>query len=429
MMAGSSSSDALLRSLRYSYRCVVAAVGAACRPGGAARCDAAGADGPAPELLSRVVDDAAAGRVDRVLIGAETLEVWGADAKLYDAAMVPWLDVSWLAERLGSHGVGFGALQKAPAAPDPAERRAAALKAVVAVVAPCAYLVFAYKVLMRASRGPVDESVAKRYRKKRDPAPTAGFAGVAGVDGARRELEEIVAVVQDPGRFRAMGAKCPRGVLLTGPSGTGKTLLARAVADEAQCAFLSCSASAFVELLVGRGAARVRDLFKRARSMAPCVVFIDEIDAIAKARGLLGQSDEREQTLNQILCELDGFDAKADDSELVILLAATNRPEILDAALVRPGRLDRCVTVPLPDEDGREAILRVHGATIRLDAAADLRAVARAATGFSGADLANAVNEAALLAVRTGAPSVGTAHLKRAVAKGKDGKAALRRNV
>ncbi|KAH8052041.1 metalloendopeptidase [Aureococcus anophagefferens] len=338
-MAGSSSGDALLRSLRYSYRCVVAAVGAACRPGGAARCDAAGADGHAPELLSRVVDDAAAGRVDRVLIGAETLEVWAADAKLYDAAMVPWLD------------------------------------AIVAVVAPCAYLIFAYKVLMRASRGPVDESVAKRYRKKRELAPTAGFAGVAGVDGARRELEEIVAVVQDPGRFRAMGAKCPRGVLLTGPS-------------------------------AARGPGRrARDLFKRARSMAPCVVFIDEIDAIAKARGLLGQSDEREQTLNQILCELDGFDAKADDSELVILLAATNRPEILDAALVRPGRLDRCVTVPLPDEDGREAILRVHGATIRLDAAADLRAVARAATGFSGADLANAVNEAALLAVRTGAPS------------------------
>ncbi|KAH8043447.1 metalloendopeptidase [Aureococcus anophagefferens] len=339
-MAGSSSGDALLRSLRYSYRCVVAAVGAACRPGGAARCDAAGADGHAPELLSRVVDDAAAGRVDRVLIGAETLEVWAADAKLYDAAMVPWLDVSWLAERLGSHGVGFGALKKAPAAPDPAERRAAALKAIVAVVAPCAYLIFAYKVLMRASRGPVDETRA-------GSGPWAPSA---------------------------------RGVLLTGPSGTGKTLLARAVADEAQCAFLSCSASAFVELLVGRGAARVRDLFKRARSMAPCVVFIDEIDAIAKARGLLGQSDEREQTLNQILCELDGFDAKADDSELVILLAATNRPEILDAALVRPGRLDRCVTVPLPDEDGREAILRVHGATIRLDAAADLRAVARAAT-------------------------------------------------
>ena len=417
---------------RYGYRVAVAAVGALCaRP--VARCEASASSGETQEeLLSRVVDDASRGLVDRVLIGAERLEVRLKDATAYEAALVPWLDVSWLAEKLRGSGVAFGAAAR-PAAtgPGPAERRAAALKAAVAVIAPCAYLWFAYKILMRASKGPIDESVAKRHRKHRNPGRPEGFRVVAGVDEAKRELEEIVAVLRDPTAFKAMGAKCPRGVLLTGPSGTGKTLLAKAVADEAECAFLFCSASAFVELLVGRGAARVRDLFKRARALAPCVVFIDEIDAIAKARGLLGQSDEREQTLNQILCELDGFDAKADeaaDRNLVILLAATNRPEILDAALVRPGRLDRCVTVPLPDQNGREAILAVHANNVRLHPNVDLKAVAKNATGFSGADLANVVNEAALLAVRTAAPSVSTLHLQKAVLKARQGKDALRGN-
>ena len=381
-----------------------------------------------PDLLSRVLEDARAGVVDRVLIGPDALEVVRSDSSRYTAPLVPWLDVAWIAEKLHACGVAFGT--RPPSHVDAAlaarEARQQVLKAVVAVVAPCAYLAFAYKVLMRAYKGPADASVARRYRKKRDPRPASGFAGVAGVDAAKAELVEVVDILRAPEKFAAMGARVPRGVLLTGPSGTGKTLLAKAVADEADCAFLSCSASAFVELLVGRGAARVRDLFRRARALAPCVVFIDEIDAIAKARGLLGQSDEREQTLNQILCELDGFDAKVDEDEkLVILLAATNRPEILDAALVRPGRLDRCVLVPLPAARGRAAILELHARRVPQSDAVDFGRVARQASGFSGADLANVVNEAALFAIRADADRVNTRHLLAAVAKTRAGKAAV----
>ena len=241
---------------------------------------------------------------------------------------------------------------------------------------------------------------------------------MAGIDGVRRELEEIVLAIRCPEKFRRIGARCPRGVLLAGPSGTGKTLLAAAVAAEADVPFLSCSGSAFVELLVGRGAARVRELFARARKCAPCVVFIDEIDAVAKARGLLGQSDEREQTLNQILCELDGFDSKDDDpAKLVVLIAATNRAEILDAALVRPGRLDRTVIVPLPDEKGRAQILKLHAKRIRLEPGTDLDLAAKACRDFSGAELANVINESALLAVRDDCTQVATKHLDQAIAK------------
>ncbi|MDB6017306.1 MAG: ftsH1 [Pedosphaera sp.] len=224
------------------------------------------------------------------------------------------------------------------------------------------------------------------------------FNDVAGCDEAKYELQEVVDFLKNPDRYRSLGAKIPKGVLLVGPPGTGKTLLAKAVAGEAQVPFFSISGSDFVEMFVGVGAARVRDLFVQAKAQAPCIVFIDELDAIGRERGVhVGPvNDEREQTLNALLVEMDGFAPNAG----VILLAATNRPEVLDRALLRPGRFDRQVIVDAPDIDGRQAILRVHTRTVPLDDDVDLRRIARATPGFSGADLANAVNEAALLAAR-----------------------------
>ena len=225
------------------------------------------------------------------------------------------------------------------------------------------------------------------------------FKDVAGVDEAKAELEEIVDFLQDPKKYQSIGGKIPRGVLLVGPPGTGKTLLAKAVAGEAKVPFFKISGAEFVEMFVGVGAARVRDMFKQAREKAPCLIFIDELDAIGKSRGYaLGGNDEREQTLNQLLVEMDGFDSGAG----VIILAATNRPEILDPALLRPGRFDRQVLVDKPDLKGRIDILKIHARNVSLDDSVDLEKVARGTPGFSGADLANIVNEAALLAVREG---------------------------
>ena len=224
------------------------------------------------------------------------------------------------------------------------------------------------------------------------------FADVAGADEAKAELEEVVDFLGSPERYVEIGGKIPKGVLLVGAPGTGKTLLARAVAGEAGVTFFRLNGADFVEMFVGVGAARVRDLFKQAREKSPCIIFIDELDAIGKSRGvaLAGGNDEREQTLNQLLVEMDGFDARSG----VIILGATNRPEVLDAALLRPGRFDRQVLVDKPDLTGREAILKIHSAGVKLEPEVDLREVARATPGFAGADLANIVNEAALLAVR-----------------------------
>jgi len=224
------------------------------------------------------------------------------------------------------------------------------------------------------------------------------FADVAGIDEAKEELREVVEFLRTPERFRRLGGKIPKGVLLVGAPGTGKTLLARAVAGEAKVPFFSMSGSEFVELFVGVGAARVRDLFEQAKQKAPCIVFIDELDALGKSRSInpLGTHDEREQTLNQLLVEMDGFDPNVG----VIIMAATNRPEILDAALLRAGRFDRHVALDRPDVRGREAILRVHTRQVKLAPDVDLRVVAARTPGFVGADLANAVNEAALLAAR-----------------------------
>ena len=230
------------------------------------------------------------------------------------------------------------------------------------------------------------------------------FTDVAGQDEAKEALIELVDFLHQPEKYRAIGAKLPKGALLVGPPGTGKTLLAQAVAGEAKVPFFFVSGSAFVEMFVGTGAARVRDLFKQANEKAPCIIFIDEIDAIGKKRDAVGLSsnDEREQALNQLLAEMDGFDA----SKGIVVLGATNRPEILDAALLRPGRFDRRITVDLPDLRGREAVLRVHARDITTAKDIDYAAVARATVGASGADLANIVNEAALRAVRMGHQAV-----------------------
>jgi cell division protease FtsH len=230
------------------------------------------------------------------------------------------------------------------------------------------------------------------------------FEDVAGIDEAKQELEEIVEYLKDPQKFQRLGGKIPKGVLLVGPPGTGKTLLARAIAGEANVPFFTISGSDFVEMFVGVGASRVRDMFEQGKKNAPCIIFIDEIDAVGRHRGagLGGGNDEREQTLNQLLVEMDGFEA----NEGVILIAATNRPDVLDPALLRPGRFDRQVVVPNPDVVGREKILKVHMRKVPLASDVDPKIIARGTPGFSGADLANLVNEAALMAARKGKRSV-----------------------
>src|SRR5882724_1408463 len=239
-----------------------------------------------------------------------------------------------------------------------------------------------------------------RARLLSDQKKKATFADVAGVDEAKAELEEIIDFLKDPQRFQKLGGKIPKGVLLMGPPGTGKTLLARAIAGEANVPFFSISGSDFVEMFVGVGASRVRDLFEQGKKNAPCIIFIDEIDAVGRHRGagLGGGHDEREQTLNQLLVEMDGFES----NEGVILMAATNRPDVLDPALMRPGRFDRQVVISNPDFIGREKILKVHVRKVPLAPDVDLKIVARGTPGFSGADLMNLVNESALLAARRG---------------------------
>ena len=256
----------------------------------------------------------------------------------------------------------------------------------------------------------IGKSKAKVYMEK---GTGITFDDVAGIDEAKEELEEIVEFLKTPERFQALGGRIPRGVLLIGPPGTGKTLLAKAVAGQAEVPFFSISGSDFVEMFVGVGAARVRDLFEQAKKHAPAIIFIDELDALGKARGVggLGGHDEREQTLNQLLTELDGFDTNVG----IILMAATNRPEILDPALLRPGRFDRTVTVDRPDVKGRTAILVIHAREAKLAEDVDLQKVAIRTPGFAGADLANVINEAALLAARRGKEAITMDELSEAV--------------
>ena len=341
------------------------------------------------------------------------------------SGMFPWrgeityatypVDDPNLVQRLYKAGVEFGGVSR--------EGRVSILSILINLVLPLAFYGLMIFWIVRMIRGSKDgkgggfnllggfgKSGAKMYNISE---VTKRFSDVAGQDEAKDQLIEMVDFLNRPEKYKAIGAKLPKGALLVGPPGTGKTLLAQAVAGEAKVPFFFVSGSAFVEMFVGTGAARVRDLFKEAAEKAPCIVFIDEIDAIGKKRDGTGlnANDEREQTLNQLLAEMDGFDP----GKGIIILGATNRPEILDKALLRPGRFDRRITVDLPDMKGREAILRVHAKNIVTAPDVDLAAIARATVGASGADLANIINEGALCAVRAGRTSTTQSDLEAAV--------------
>jgi len=329
------------------------------------------------------------------------------DKKIYYTGIMPDLD---LTNRLLDAGVDIKVITPKEISP--------IVSLILGWVIPIAIFVFIGKILSKQLQNSMGGHGALKFGKSNAKVYVKAQTGitfddVAGQDEAKDALKEIVDFLHDPKKYNEIGAKLPKGVLLVGPPGTGKTLLAKAVAGEAGVPFFSISGSEFVEMFVGLGAARVRDLFKEAQEKAPCIVFIDEIDTIGKKRdgSGIGGNDEREQTLNQLLAEMDGFDG----SKGVIILAATNRPDILDKALLRPGRFDRRVHVELPDLQGREAILKVHAKKIKIDNNVDFNAIARSTSGASGADLANIVNEAALLAVKDGRKKVLQKDLEEAV--------------
>jgi cell division protease FtsH len=325
-------------------------------------------------------------------------------------ATTPIFDME-LPQRLEDHGVEFAAA--------PPKRPSFITTALSWVVPPLIFILvlqFFARRSMGGAQGALSFTKSKAKVYVPDEESRVTFADVAGVDEAKAELTEIVDFLKTPERYAAIGARIPKGVLLVGPPGTGKTLLSKAVAGEASVPFFIISGSEFVELFVGAGAARVRDLFEQAKQKAPCIIFIDELDAIGKSRGgsmgVVGGNDEREQTLNQLLTEMDGFASK---DKPVIVLAATNQPETLDAALLRPGRFDRQVLVDRPDLSGRRTILDIYGKKVKLSPGVDLDRIAQATSGFAGADLANLVNEAALLAARQYRTAVEQADLNEAI--------------
>ncbi|OWU68915.1 cell division protein FtsH [Roseovarius sp. 22II1-1F6A] len=340
---------------------------------------------------SEFVQEVDAGDVSSVTIDGERLRVRGNDGSNYTTILPPGTDVT---DRLLARDVTIRA----------EAQQQNGILAYLGTLLPFIILIGIWIFLMNRMQGGgrggamgFGKSKAKMLTEKHGRVT---FDDVAGIDEAKEELEEIVEFLRNPQKFSRLGGKIPKGALLVGPPGTGKTLLARAIAGEAGVPFFTISGSDFVEMFVGVGASRVRDMFEQAKKNAPCIVFIDEIDAVGRSRGagIGGGNDEREQTLNQLLVEMDGFEA----NEGVIILAATNRRDVLDPALLRPGRFDRQVTVPNPDIKGREKILGVHARKTPLGPDVDLRLIARGTPGFSGADLANLVNEAALMAARVG---------------------------
>ncbi len=340
---------------------------------------------------SEFIAKVSAGEVQSVTLNGEQVTFQGKDGKVF-ATIAP--EDNSLTQRLIDNNVQVVAKAQTPSG----------LMSAISVWFPFLLLIGLWFFFMNRMQGG-GKNGAMGFGKSRAKLLTekhgrVTFDDVAGIDEAKDELEEIVEFLRNPQKFSRLGGKIPKGALLVGPPGTGKTLLARAIAGEAGVPFFTISGSDFVEMFVGVGASRVRDMFEQAKKNAPCIVFIDEIDAVGRARGvgIGGGNDEREQTLNQLLVEMDGFDA----NEGVIIVAATNRPDVLDPALLRPGRFDRQIQVPNPDIRGREKILGVHARKTPLGPDVDLRIIARGCPGFSGADLANLVNEAALMAARVG---------------------------
>ena len=341
------------------------------------------------------------GQISKVIIGPENISGTlkgkeGKEGKPEQEFMTVRVDDSNLVKELDEHKVDYSGLYQSKF-----------LNNLLSWIIPIGIFFLIWRFAMK-KMGPgygvmsFSKSKAKLFA---EDGTRVTFEDVAGIDEAKEELQEVVEFLKSPGKFQRLGGRLPKGVLLVGPPGTGKTLLAKAVAGEAKVPFFSISGSEFVEMFVGVGAARVRDLFSQATSHAPCIIFIDELDALGKARGInvMGGHDEREQTLNQLLVEMDGFES----NKGVIIMAATNRPEILDPALLRPGRFDRQVLVDRPDINGREAILKIHSRNVLLSPEVDLRKIAARTPGFVGADLANLVNEAALLAARKNKEKVG----------------------
>ena len=353
--------------------------------------------GPTEITLPQFIEKAKAGNITTVLQNGDTIEGLSGDVTKYTAAFIG--DTNALRDYLEEEGVNLGpGGVNIDVKPSGVDWGSIALTVILPIVLLGALFYFLF---FRAARGAGTQAFnfsKSRARLTLDKRPDTTFADVAGAEEAKEEVQEIVEFLKSPQKFQALGGRIPRGVLLVGPPGTGKTLLAKAIAGEARVPFYSISGSEFVEMFVGVGAARVRDLFEQAKRNSPCLIFIDEIDAVGRHRGagLGGGHDEREQTLNQILAEMDGFDTNAN----VIVMAATNRPDILDPALLRPGRFDRHVVIDLPDIKGRKAILEVHAKGKPVAKEVDFETIARETPGFSGADLANVINEAALLAAR-----------------------------
>ncbi|MCC6944750.1 MAG: ATP-dependent zinc metalloprotease FtsH [Thermomicrobiales bacterium] len=364
--------------------------------------------------FSAVANDIAAGRVHSLSMseGSSTVRVKYVDSDVNDAKTILPSNTT-IYEALDAYGVD---ISDAPPIEVKEGSRWGNWIGTLGFLLPMLFLLGLFIFMMRQTQGSNSQAMSFGKSKARlfsSDKPTVTFADVAGVDEAKEELEEVVEFLKYPDKFQALGARIPRGVLLVGPPGTGKTLLSRAVAGEAGVPFFSISGSEFVEMFVGVGASRVRDLFEQAKKSAPCIVFVDEIDAVGRQRGagLGGSHDEREQTLNQILVEMDGFDSSTN----VIVIAATNRPDVLDPALLRPGRFDRQVILDRPDIQGRLAILDVHARGKPFESDVSIENLARQTPGFSGADLENLVNESAILAARRGKKTIGRTELTEAI--------------
>ena len=363
-----------------------------------------------PEIeISQVIQMAEGGKIEKIEVKGDKLNVTAIGGEVFESRKEPGVSILQLLEEkgvfTGPGGVGIEV-----------KKDGGGVIPILASFLPILLIGGLIFFMMRRSQGGINQALKigkSKAREVTEDKPTVSFSDVAGADEAKQELIEVVEFLRNPGKFTKLGAKIPKGVLLVGPPGTGKTLISKAVAGEAEVRFFSTSGSEFVEMFVGVGASRVRDLFNQARQSAPSVIFIDEIDAVGRHRGagIGGGNDEREQTLNQILIEMDGFDERTN----VIVIAATNRPDILDPALVRPGRFDRRVMLDPLDVRGREAILDVHlkGKPVTQDL--DVNTIARETPGFSGADLANLANEAAILAAREGKDEIGIQEFEEAI--------------